>query len=118
MFGIKKEIQIISLLKKGFCPYKICKWENGKNVWVYLSLEELRKELPLERSVYEVDDCRSGIHSIAELEEQSQKVRHNTSERRKVANAQIKDYIWKHYHELITEAGVEDSFHRWSYRFD
>lgn len=118
MFGIKDEIQIISLLKKEICPYKIGKWENGKITWVYLSLEELRNELSLEHSAYEIDDYRSGICSIAELETQSRKVRNNTSERRKAANARIKDYIWKHYHELISAAGVVDSFQRWNYRFD
>ncbi len=118
MFGIKDEIRIISLLKKEICPHKICKWENGKTVWVYLSLEELRQELSLERSVYEIDDYRSGIHSITELEKQSRDVRNNTSKRRKLANTKIKDYIWKHYHELITAANVEESFQRWSYRFE
>lgn len=118
MFGIKDEIRILSLLKKEFCPHKICKWENGKAVWVYLSLEKLRYELSLDHSIYEIEDYRSGSYSISELEKQSEDVRNNTSKRRKVANAKIKDYIWKHHHELITAANAEESFQRWSYRFE
>lgn len=117
-FGIKNEIVKIRMLKKGFCPYEIGKWENGKKIFVYISLEELRNELLLERSVYDLDSFKSGIYSITELETNAKKVQSNTSVWRKSVNSKIKDYIWKHHHELIKETGAEAAFQRWSYRFD
>lgn len=117
-FGIKRDIHALTLLKKGYYPYELWKWENGNMVLVYLSLEELRYELTLEHSVYELDRFQSGILKIDELEKQSQKIQNNTSERRKAVNAKIKDYIWKHHHEVIVAAGAEAAFQRWSYRFD
>ncbi len=117
-FGIKNEMRKIRLFKQGYCPYKIAKWENGQKVWVYITLEDLRNELSADYTIYDLADFKSYPTKIDELEEESKDIRTNKSERRKAVNARIKDYIWKHYHEQITAAGAEESFQRWSYRFE
>lgn len=114
-FGIKSKIQHIHYLKNGFYPYPIMKYENGHREWVHLTFSELRKEVASEYSVYDLDDFRWGTEKIDEKENAAQEK--NLSISCKRLNKEIKDYLWKHHHDIIIAADKEDAFKRWSYRF-